>query len=152
MSHCEPYILLGMPHELMWHVMLCDMSHITFYKIWFEVAKLPPQTQSPPPPLGGELPSRGHPRGWLAKAGHPARAQRRAAALPLGHRGRQPTPAAGGHGCRLRLHGRQIWCPAIHRRRIPDSPDPSLRIIPRPTLVRDLPPGPPAMFSSKVKM
>jgi hypothetical protein len=45
---CEPYILVGMPHEVKWHVMLCDMSHITCFKIRFEVAKLPPQTHSPP--------------------------------------------------------------------------------------------------------
>jgi hypothetical protein len=48
MSHCEPYILFVMPHELMLHVKLCDMSHMLYYKIRNEVAKLPPHTWSPP--------------------------------------------------------------------------------------------------------
>jgi hypothetical protein len=44
MSHCEPYILFVMPHELMLHVMLCDMIHMLCYKIRNEVVKLPPHT------------------------------------------------------------------------------------------------------------
>jgi hypothetical protein len=48
MSHCEPYILFVMPHKLMLHTMLCDMSHMLCYKIRNEVAKLLPQTRSPP--------------------------------------------------------------------------------------------------------
>jgi hypothetical protein len=66
MSHCEPYILVGMPHELMWHVMLCDMSHITCFKIRFELAKLPPQTHSSPPHWVADCQPRGRLWGWQA--------------------------------------------------------------------------------------
>ena len=61
-SPCELYILVGMPHELMWHVMLCDMRHITCFKIRFEVAKLPPQTWSLPPHWVVDCQSHGRPQ------------------------------------------------------------------------------------------
>jgi hypothetical protein len=87
MSHCELYILFVMPHELMLHVKLCDMSHMLCYEIRNEVAKLPPHTW-----LGVH-----HPRGWRKLilwtfAGLASPGQGRP--VWAGPRGGRPTPAA----------------------------------------------------------
>jgi hypothetical protein len=58
MSHGEPYILFVMPHELMLHVKLCDMSHM----FMLQNCHLKCSVCS-----GGRQPHRA-PRGWLARA------------------------------------------------------------------------------------
>jgi hypothetical protein len=95
MSHCEPYILFVMPHELMLHVMLCDMSHMICYKIRNEVAKLPPHTWSPSPQWVADAnPADVHRVGWAG----PGRAR---LGPGSGHHGERPTPAAR----------RELWVP-----------------------------------------
>jgi hypothetical protein len=86
-----------MPHEVKRHVMLCDMSHITCFKIRFEVAKLQPKTQSPPLHRVADCQPRGCPWGWqaLGRVGRPGPSQQ--ATNP--YRGCQRAPPTSAPGC-----------------------------------------------------